>query len=525
MFKVIPSFILLVAITTVASAQYPPEVGESSESNIHFYTSNHGIFGLNMQSNSAGFVSPRGSGKSYLFGSGLWFGARKRVNDQLQDLVFITYNPNSGASWAWPGEWFDSAGAARPALYHSTAYDHSTGEFNLPTVPPLPPPNWPLWLRSGQDATALSPGEFVLRNADRVVGSTYPEPAFMASVDEQFFARFNDKSLSFYEIASAQAQEMGYPLGLQIQQHISAWGSGDFSNVVLIQYDVINVSSDTLYDCAIAQAADPDLGLASNDRLGFYTARPELRTSYVWTEQETEEYGALAITLMEGPVTDNDGFVDNSRRSDYLQNGRVGTSPNWTIQNDPKTPQERYAMMTNGEIETDAGAGDRRTLLATTKFHMLPGDTAHYSVVFAVLSERPSKAGSKGHGGRSISSAGVGASNELEALMFKLNERYYHNVITNPASVPVSSAATGLNAVPNPATSSATIGWTMTERSRATIEVRNSIGERIMTKTLGTLEAGNYQEQLDVTTLPAGVYIVVVRNDQGARATRLAITR
>jgi hypothetical protein len=512
-------------MTTVASAQYPPELGESSESGIDFYTSNHGIFGLNTQANKAGFESPRGSGKSYLFGSGLWFGARKRVNDQLQDLVFITYNPNSGASWAWPGEWFDSTGSARPALYHSTAYDHSTGEYNLPTVPPLPAPNWPLWLRPGQSATALSPGEFVLRNADRASGSTYTAPAFIPSVDEQFFSRYNDKSLAFYEIASAQAQEMGYPLGLQIQQHISAWGSGDFSNVVLIQYAIINVSSDTLRDCSIAQAADPDLGQAGNDHLGFYTAHPELRTSYVWTDQETEEYGALAITLMEGPVIDNDGYIDNSRRSEYQQNGRVGTSPNWTVENDPKTPQERYAMMTSGDIETDAGAGDRRTLLATTKFNMLPGDTAHYSVAFAVLSERPSRAESKGHGGRSISSAGVGAgkSNELEALMFKLYERYYHNAII--ATVPATAAATGLSAVPNPATSSATIGWTMRERSTATLEVRNSIGQHVMTKTLGTLEAGNYQEQLDVTALPAGVYIVVVRNDQGAQATRLAITR
>jgi hypothetical protein len=107
--------------------------------------------------------------------------------------------------------------------------------------------------------------------------------------------------------------------------------------------------------------------------------------------------------------------------------------------------------------------------------------------------------------------------------MLKLNERYYHNAIAS--TVPTMAAATVLSAVPNPATSSATIGWTLRERSRTTLEVRNSIGERIMTKTLGTLEAGNYQEVLDVTALPAGVYIVVVRNDQGAQATRLAITR
>jgi hypothetical protein len=85
-------------------------------SNIEFFSSNYGIFGLNVIGNQAGGIWPRGSNKAYIFGGGIWFGARKVARDtsgqiiktsegidSLRKMAVISYNPNSGASWMVPG--------------------------------------------------------------------------------------------------------------------------------------------------------------------------------------------------------------------------------------------------------------------------------------------------------------------------------------------------------------------------------------------------------------------------------------
>ena len=130
-----------------ATAQQPRfMVLRDSISDIDYYASNYGIFGLNVARNSQGFSYPRVNGKSYLFGSGLWFGTRKRYQDTLTTLVFSTYNPNSGASWATPGEYRDTTNPA--PLYNSLEHDPTSGAWIVGSSP-MPKTTWPLWLAPG----------------------------------------------------------------------------------------------------------------------------------------------------------------------------------------------------------------------------------------------------------------------------------------------------------------------------------------------------------------------------------------
>ena len=84
------------------------DLEQNTVSNIQFYTTNYGIFGLNVAQNRGGGFWPRGSENQYIFAGGVWFGAVKlkpndTINHQTKKYVTITYNPNNGGSWMVPG--------------------------------------------------------------------------------------------------------------------------------------------------------------------------------------------------------------------------------------------------------------------------------------------------------------------------------------------------------------------------------------------------------------------------------------
>src|SRR5690606_28741424 len=56
------------------------EVLRNNVSQIDFYSSNYGILFLDVRNGRAGGLYPRGSSNRYLFGGGIWFGAKKFVN-------------------------------------------------------------------------------------------------------------------------------------------------------------------------------------------------------------------------------------------------------------------------------------------------------------------------------------------------------------------------------------------------------------------------------------------------------------
>jgi hypothetical protein len=293
-----------------------------------------------------------------------------------------------------------------------------------------------------------------------------------------------------------------------------------------VQYDVVNMSSDTLYDCAIAQATDPDLGHAGNDHLGFYARRPELRTAFVWTEQESKPYGALAITLLEGPVAGSDGFIDNSRRLEYMLGGRVNTSPNWDITVDPKMPEERYDFMTLGRIDGDMGPGDRRMLIATGTFNMRPGDTAHYAIAYSVLDKMPDvaqRSSDPSLNAVAVSDGGL----ELESLIDHLAADYYDGVRFT-SSVPVdlpSSPVTAIAVAPNPVHRDAVVRYAITHRSNVSLKILDALGQVVARQAEGMAEAGDHEAKLDMNSLPGGVYLLIVETELGSLTTTLMVTR
>lgn len=381
-------------------------------SNLQFYSSNYGILFLNVQAGSAGGIYPRGSGNRYLFGGGVWFGAMKFVKDDpddvnspetLKKMSVISYNPNSGASWMVPGEvsqpYQDSRidqsqeAVSKYRIYFSTDYNSFTGEpFDQVDVQ-NGGVNWPIWDTDPNETFYVDRylGNYV-SDVTRRNRATFPKgPAIVSG--EDIVTIFKDTDLTRYEIGKGRAERDGYPLGIEVDQRIYSWGFGQYQNFIFIRYSIVNKSADTLYDCWMAPALDTDIGDAGNDRTKaaiLDRGSDSLNLGVQWSEAEATRYGYMGADFLESPAVDGAGFIRKDKKF-YTQEEQLGmaTLRNWVIDIDPKTPEERYDFMATKTLDDDNGPGDKRFLMATGPFSMLPGDTAR--IVVAILIA-PSKA-------------------------------------------------------------------------------------------------------------------------------------
>lgn len=384
-------------------------------SNIDFYSTNYGILFLDVLRGQAGGRYPRGSNDAYLFGGGIWFGAEKFVPTDpddvnsplaLKKMSVISYNPNSGTSWMVPGEvtqpYEDSEidqsaeGINKYRVYLSTDYNSFTGE-PLDRVDILNGgPNWPIW-DTDPDRQMLVDryvGNYVSDVARRTRSNHPKGPAIVSG--EDIISIFKDTDLSRYEIGEQRAKREGYPLGIEVDQRIYSWGFGQYQNFIYIKYSIVNKSSDTLYNCYMAPALDTDIGAAGNDRMK--TAIPEatqdtLDLGIQWSDVSggDQGFGYMGADFLESPAIDANGFIRKDKEV-FENSEQLGLHAlrNWVIDIDPRTPQERYDFMATEVRDPDNGAGDKRFLMSTGPFNMLPGDTARVVIGYLIAPAKSS---------------------------------------------------------------------------------------------------------------------------------------
>ena len=390
----------LVLRSVMHVAAQPTEIGayqitRTSESNVDFFTTNYGIFGLDILNGRSGLIWPASTTRRYLFGAGFWFGVRKYVADsgRLVPLVLMGYNPNSGASEFTPGRAGDATadegvddserGIGLNRLYNSTDHDRLTGALlENPDAWPL----WPVWLDPVLEAAnPMYAGSFLPEPEQRLdAESNGWSPAFF--VDQEFFSVYRDNDLSRYQVGAANAAALGYPLGIEVQSRVFAWADGRAKDAVILTYAFINRSNDTLHDCYFSPVLDPDVGQATNDRVSTVIAERALDTlnmAQAWSESSNGDnaYGYFGIDMLATPAVDGAGFLRTDRPF-YPPEEQVGLSSvrNWVIDNDPRTIPERYEFMSTDYFDGDNGAGDKRILISSGPFSMAPGDTARFAV-------------------------------------------------------------------------------------------------------------------------------------------------
>jgi hypothetical protein len=379
----------------------------NSISNFQFYTSNYGIFGLDIARNTGGGFWPRGSANQYFFGGGVWFAAKKQKPgttdpDSLRKLVTITYNPNSGSSWFVPGRITDGESILEgDILKYRTMFSTDFRPDGSP-INSSDAYKWPIWDNKGPSDTLKNYryfGNYVQEEGSRNTVANPKGPAFISG--EDIFSTYKDTDLRRYEGGIAKMRNEGYPLRLQYEQTIYSWGFGDYRDFIFIAYNITNYSSELLRDCWMAPVMDVDIAIstnassgAGNDRVKFHEDEPELNLALQWSNGDRGErnrgFGYLGFDFLESPAVDANGFPRRDKKV-YATSEQLGlvTFRNWPISEDLKESEERYNFIASQRRDGESDAGDQRFMMATGPFNMRPGDTVR--VVVGIILANTSK--------------------------------------------------------------------------------------------------------------------------------------
>jgi len=370
----------------------------------------------------------------------------------MKQYVVVTYDPRNGQSWFVPGRIRDKDDKPTYEADFNDIYKYKTyfsTDFNRTTGEPIDPAdqyNWPIWDSAESDSVKVKEfryfGYYVEDDTKRNL-ETYPKgPAFISG--EDIFATFKDTDLNYYAKGYGRAKQEGYPLYVQIEHMIYSWGYGQYKDFVFLKYDFINMSPDTLLNCWHAPIMDVDIARsprtafgASNDRVSWYTCDTTLNMAVQWSDPENGErgfgFGYLGFDYLESPsinqfhAYDDEGNKiivrpspdmpydiyfnrdgdtlyrnkDTWDQTNYLRKTKrvypveeqlgLVTFQNWSIQDDKTQDEERYEFMADANPAIDTGPGDKRYLMATGPYNMLPRDTAR--VVVGVILARTGKGG------------------------------------------------------------------------------------------------------------------------------------
>ena len=507
-------------------------------SNVEFHATNYGIVGLDVITGDAGLTWPRGSGRTYLFGGGLWFGAEKYVIDDpddpgsgtvLKKLSVIGYEPNTGKSWMVPGRVrppYESSGLDQTEggmnnyrLYRSPEYDPATGEPLDPADRANDGARWPLWMTTpGVPESERYVADMEERNRTRHPGG----PAFDA--DEVVVATYKDTDLRWYEDGEDVARREGYPLGLQVEQTIYGWSAGPMSDAMVIRYRLINASNDTLMNCYAGLMLDPDLGRIDNDRATTLIQdlnEDSLDLALHWSGPESVPgYGLLGLDLLEGPVVDEEDFLfKRGESTGEIDRRRIRAFRLWGLESDPKTPEARYEFLSLQARDADNGERDIRTLMSTGPFNMRPGDTAQ--VAYALLFALPLVPN------RELQWEDLDVLITLDRTVQQWWDGRLLVSGVGPDAPIDASAPRAIGIYPNPVgpTSSATILYDLPVAARAELRLYDPIGRLVERRDLGYGQGAGRSLRLDCAGLSAGAYTYEIRTEQGTARGSMMVLR
>jgi hypothetical protein len=102
-------------------------------------------------------------------------------------------------------------------------------------------------------------------------------------------------------------------------------------------------------------------------------------------------------------------------------------------------------------------------------------------------------------------------------------ETLSHAVVADVGIDPASPLLYAL--YPNPATSAATISYSLSSDARVSLRVLDMLGREVALIAEGIRATGTHQENLNVSRLPAGSYVLLLETSAGSTTRRLSVTR
>lgn len=342
--------------------------------NIRMFVTNTGSFAWDKEGagQPAGFEFPRGSGKTAVYAAGLWLGAK--VNGGIR-LAISEYS-DEYMPGAIVGGAPDDPNKAEYKVYKldrvyadHAVRDAALADYNAGAVP--------------HGAPAVS---------------VQSDGSLNTLGDEMMWAVYNDLDSTQH---NNRADNLGKALGIEVQQTTFAFSAqGALGNTVFIKYRFINKGPWTLENMYASQWADPDLGNASDDLVGCDVAKS---IGYVYNANNNDGvYGSnppcVGFDFFKGPTVSGSPLGLSSFNK-YIN----GTDPNTAVKSynymqgfdadgnpvvDPTTGSDTKYVV-NGDPVTgsgwlDANPADRRMMLSSGPFTMMPGDTQEVVVGIVV---------------------------------------------------------------------------------------------------------------------------------------------
>lgn len=459
-------------------------------------------------------------------------------------LCELGYDPNSGTGWFTPGENHVPTDGADTLWKY---YPYLSTSFNAQNGSPTQHDNstplyrWPIWNEGGAAIkTNFNLGSYVSSVQDRESrANSGAHPVFIS--DEDIITDYCDKSVS---------NTNGYPFGLDIHESMYTWGFGRYRDMLFIRYDVTNASTDSLLDCWLAPAFDPDLsasiGGSSNDFNSYvsdslamqkanasdiaqlpepYRSHPsklDMGYQYRTAPVNGSQYGMIGFSMVESPVVNQRGdIIPNADsvalngygpQSSFAQD-QLGlkTFRSWNINNDPPSDELRYAFASSGARDLAASSGaDQRVMMATGPFTLAPGQ--HVSTTVAITIAQASTTDAKKNFGALLQLAAF--AKDFFATSISVPTDSSKTIIQHfggngPAKVEHgSSSALALSCYPNPATKQTVLHFELPSADAISVEIHDVTGRcvaRPVTKQM--MSQGAHDLEIDLEMAPSGNYI------------------
>ncbi len=362
--------------------------------NLEMFVYNDGNFAYdnaNVLGKTDGLYFPRGTKKTVIYSAGIWIGAK--VSDEIR-LAIAEYS----AEFV-PGPMKDGTYQQDNARFKVYKVRRGDKDETNPDYA-----NWPADHGAPVDA----------EGNPRILG------------DQMLWSVFNDADPTGHINDAAGTQ----PLGLEVQLSAFAFArQGALGNTIFLKYKLINKGENRLDSTFVSLWADPDLGNASDDLVGCDTL---LSLGYCYNEGDDNDYGAnppaVGFDFFQGPIVpagaNDSALVDGQWRKGF-KNLPMSSFNKYINGTDPASRVETYGYMkgltkdtrpespTAGQMvptrvggdlncETcpittfavsgdpvtqsgwvDVSSADRRYMMTSGPFTMLPGDTQE--VVAAVI--------------------------------------------------------------------------------------------------------------------------------------------
>ena len=538
-------------------------------SNVEFFYTNRGVL-FNSGSKAEGLFWPRGSNVSYIFGGGLWFATKKIVGGRRRKLCEMGFDPDSGRGWFMEGDssqvglnpGTDGADpAAKYISYVSSRYDRVVGKFIQGSSSAVPAPfyAWPLWDTASTKILKRNFyfGDYISDVQRRTSTSLRKNgaPALPAIISEEDIVNiYSDADPTNNPEFKAGT---GYPFGVDIQEVIYSWSFGQYRDMLFVRWKVRNTTADTLSDCLLTPAFDPDINypdpagmddgnsyvsdslagsILGQDTALLYSqlhlpnhSLSSLNMAYQYHNGVMRNglLGNVGFSLLEGTVIDYDGNIvpnddstalggyggTNSLFADTNSNHGLVTVRKWTIDNDPKTQDLRYDFAGSNQKDAQANVrGDLRLLLGTWPCTLLPSNSAEITICISFADGKDPKTAF--HNLLLETDFAHEFFGQVDSVNIGGGEMGYfvNHFQSASGSVPNQKSSSGrsVSCFPNPFATSTAVHYSLPHVMTVHIVIADLLGRVVKKVFEGSETAGDHTFQVSNIDLPNATYVLEI---------------